>query len=196
MKYNILFVAVIGLLALAWVKTNEEHFPPPPETYTEISKTVNLKFRIGAKDLNSVELALNRGQGPNNFYVLFDMSDKWASGHFGLVLRDMSETSKLSNSSNKKGDFSKFEKDNSGKKVDVYSFDQTIVKDENGATFMQFKYVGAPMPLIQSLKVEKSITLPRNIAARFVNKQDIELLPGSYGIDAGISGFWIPINIK
>ncbi len=195
MKYNILFVAVIGLLAIAWVKTNEEHFPPPPESFTAISKTVNLKFKINAKDLNSVELALNRGQGPNNFYVSFDISDKWASGNFGLIIKDMSEESKVRESSRNKADFSRFEKDNSGKKVDVYSFDQTIVEDQKGTTYLQFKYVGSPMPLIQSLKIENNITLPRHIAARFANKQNIELLPGNYGIDKKIEGFWVPIKI-
>lgn len=196
MKYNLLFLAVICIVGLAWIKINHEKFPPPPKSYTEMSKTVNLKFKIGAKDLNSVELSLNRGQGPNNFYVLFDMSDKWASGNFGMILRDMSETSKLKSSSGKSGDFSRFEKDNSGKKVDVYSFDQTIVQGDDNVTYMQFKYTGAAMPLIQSLKVENKITLPRNISARFENKQDIVLLPGNYGIDPNISGFWIPIEIN
>lgn len=195
MKYNIVFVVAISFLAIAWIKVNHKNFPPPPQVTTKISKTINLKFKIGSKDLNSVELSLNRGQGPNNLYVLFDLSNKWSSGNFGLILKDMSATSKLKNSSNKKADLSRFEVDNSGKKVDTYSFDQTIVSDEQGVTYMQFKYTGSSMPLIQSLTVEKNIKLPRHIAARFENKNDIELLAGSYGIDPKIAGFWIPVKI-
>lgn len=196
MKYNIFFIVVLFGISVAWIKINHENFPPPPENITKISKTVNLKFKIASKDLNSVELALNRGQGPNNLFVLFEMSDKWASGNFGMVLKNMSEKSTWKSSNKNKGDISRFEKSNTGKKVDVYSFDQTIVKDDKGVSYMQFIYVGDAMPLIESLKIENTIKLPRNIAARFVNNQDIELLPGSYGIDPKITGFWIPVNIN
>ena len=106
-----------------------------------------------------------------------------------------SKKSLLKNNSGKKPDISHFEKSNNGEKINFYSFDQTLVQDDKGVSYIQMSYVGAPMPLIQSLKIEKPIRVPRHIAARFVNNGNIEFQAGNYGLDSKINGFWIPVKI-
>lgn len=196
MKYKIVFAALIFFLLVAWIRINRETYTPPPLNYTEISKTVNLKFKVTNKDVNSVEMALNEGRGSNNLFVVFELFDGWYKGNLGLVLKDMSESSSLKSSSGKKADISKFEKDNKGEKINLYSFDQILVKDDKGESYIQMIYVGPDMPLIQSLKVEKNLKLPRHISARFVNNSNIEFLAGTYGLDPKINGFWIPVKVS
>jgi hypothetical protein len=58
------------------------------------------------------------------------------------------------------------------------------------------KYSGSPMPLIQSLNVEKNFVMPRHISARFVNRGNVEFIAGKYGLDPKINGFWIPVKIS
>jgi hypothetical protein len=195
MKYRLIIFASIFLVIVAWVKINHETFPAPPDNFTVQSKTVNLKFKISNMDLNSVELALNEGSGANNYFCVFELSDGWKTGNFGMVLKDMSESSLLKGNSGRKPDISRFEKSNNGEKINFYSFDQTLVKDDKGLTYVQMCYAGAAMPLIQSLKIEKPIRLPRHIAARFVNNGNIEFQAGSFGLDSKINGFWIPVKI-
>jgi hypothetical protein len=195
MKYKLVISAFLLILLAAWIGINHKTFPPPPSNFSIASKTVNLKFKVTNKDMNSVEMALNEGQGSNNLYTLFELSDDWYKGNFSLVLKDMSANSLLRGNSGKQPDIQKFEKDNSGNKVTFYSFDQTLVKDNNGVSYIQMSYVGTPMPLIQSLRIEKNITLPRHISSRFVNNEDIEFQAGEYGIDSQINGFWIPVKI-
>ena len=196
MKYKVSILILLVLLLAGWIGVNHKTFPPPPDDYTEISKTVNLKFKVINKSVNSVEMALNEGQGSNNLYVLFELSDDWVKGNFGLVLKNMSDRASLRGSSDKGADIGKFEKDNRGNKVSFYSFDQTLVKDDKGDTYIQMKYVGTSMPLIQSLEVEKDFTLPRHISARFVNNENIVFLSGEYGLDSRLKGFWIPVKIS
>lgn len=195
MKYKLGILTLLVLLLAGWIGINHKTFPPPPANFEEISKTVNLKFKVINKTTNSVEMALNEGQGSNNLYALFELSDDWYKGNFGLVLKNMSERASLRGNTEKQANIDKFEKDDSGNKVSFYSFDQTLVKDDKGATFMQMKYVGTSMPLIQSLKIENDISLPRNISARFVNNENIVFLSGEFGIDSNIKGFWIPVKL-
>ena len=188
-----LFVFAL-VISLAWMRNDLDTLPLPPENTTELSKTVNLKFKVSNVSSNGVELALNEGGGPNSFYVLFDLSANWAKGDFGLVLNNMSEQSKIKGTSGPKADIGRFEKDNKGKNVQFYEFDQTLVKGEDGVTYMKMTYAGAPMPLIQSLKVAKDLVLPRHIAARFVNKNSLVFKAGQYRLDDSINGFWIPVE--
>lgn len=195
MKRKLIFVGVIFLLTVAWVKLNHEVYPEPPANYSVTSEVVNLKFKVNNKDLGRVELALNEGNGPNNLFCLFELSDSWVKGNFGMTLKGMSETSLLKANSGSKPDISRFEKDNNGAKVNFYSFDQTLVKDDKGINYIQMTYVGPPMPLIESLKIEQPVRLPRNLAARFVNNSNIEFQAGTFGLDTKINGFWIPVRI-
>jgi hypothetical protein len=196
MKYWLVFFGVIFMLSVAWVKINHVTYPEPPANFSVQSGTVNLKFKVNNMDLNSIELSLNQGSGTNNLYAVFELSDGWVTGNFGLVLKDMSNKSLLKGNSGKKPDISRFQKGNNGEKVSFYSFDQTLVKDENGISYIQMRYVGSPMPLIQSLTIEKSIQLPKHISARFVNNGNIEFQAGNYGLDTNIKGFWIPVKIS
>lgn len=194
---NVLIVAVVLVLSLAaWVEINRETYPPPPDDVTGISKTVNLQFRVTNSDGDMVEMSLNQGGGPNNLVVLFALSDDWVKGRFGLKVKEMSEKSAFRGKSGKKPDIGRFEKDNKGQKVSTYSFDQMLVKDAKGVTYFQMRYAGSPMPLIQSLEIEKNFVMPRHISARFVNRGNIEFLAGEYGLDKKINGFWIPVNIS
>ena len=196
MKHKFLYAFLIVLMLAGWVAINRETFPPPPDNFEELSKTVNLRFKIINMDVNKVEMALNEGRGPNNLFVLFELSDDWVKGNFGLVVKNMSEKSNLQSKSGKKPDISRFEKDNRGQKVSFYTFDQTMVKSEDGTTYIQMKYSGPPMPLIQSLNVERNFVMPRHISARFVNRGNVEFIAGKYGLDPKINGFWIPVKIS
>ena len=195
MKRTLIFVGVIFLLTVAWVKMNNVVYPEPPANYSVSSEVVNLKFKVNNKDLKSVELSLNEGNGPNNLFCLFELSDSWVKGNFGMTLKGMSESNILKANSGSKPDISRFEKDNNGAKINFYSFDQTLVKDDKGVSYIQMCYVGPPMPLIESLKIEKPVRLPRNLSARFVNNSNIEFQAGTYGLDTKINGFWIPVSI-
>jgi hypothetical protein len=195
MHIRIILIGIVFLLLAAWIKINHEVFPEPPANYSLESKTVNLKFKVTNKDLNSVEMALNEGSGTNNLFVVFELSDGWVKGNFGLVLKSMSENSSFKSNTGKKPDISRFEKDNKGEKITFYSFDQTLVKDDKGVSYIQMIYAGSPMLLIQSLKVEKNFKLPRYLSARFVNNGDVEFQAGAYGLDSKINGFWIPVKI-
>jgi len=195
MKKFLIIFSCIFLVTIAWVRINRETFPLPPAKYEVLSKTVTLKFKVSNSDLNSVELALNEGSGTNNLFVMFELSDGWINGNFGMVLKDMSEKSLFTGNSGRKPDISRFEKDNSGQRVNFYTFEQKLVKDENGANYIQMNYVGSPMLLIQSLKIEKPVKVPKNICARFGNQGNIEFQPGSFGLDSKINGFWIPVKI-
>jgi hypothetical protein len=196
MKKFVILLAVVFLVTIAWVRINRETYPLPPARYEVQSKTVTLKFKVSNADLNSVELALNEGSTTNNMFVMFELSDGWINGNFGLVLKDMSEKSNFSGNSGRKPDISRFEKDNSGNRVNFYTFEQVLVKDENGINYIQMRYTGAPMLLIQNLKIEKPVRVPRNISARFGNQGNIEFQPGSFGLDAKTNGFWIPVKIS
>jgi nitrous oxide reductase accessory protein NosL len=196
MKRTLLFLVTAMFLLVSWIGINRETFPPPPENITKMAATVNLKFKVTNKDASSVEMALNEGRGPNNLVVLFDLSKDWYKGNFGLVLTDLSESSSFRGRSGKQADISRFEKDNSGKTVKFYSFEQTLVKDDNGESYIQMSYAGAPMPLIQSLEIKEDFPLPRHISARFVNKGNITFLAGKYGLDNAINGFWIPVKLN
>ena len=195
MKYKLVVIALIFMVSVAWVKLNHVTYPAPPSNYSVLAKTVNLKFKITNTSPNRVEMGLNEGSGANNYFVVFELSDGWASGNFGLVLKDMSERSSVKGNPGNKPDISRFEKDNKGGKINFYSFDQTLVKDDKGNNFIQMSYVGPPMPLIQSLKIENNLKLPRHVSARFVNNQTIEFQAGNYGLDSSINGFWIPVKV-
>ena len=187
-------VLVVGLIA--WVNINKINFPPPPVLKSEISKTVKLNFRIGTMDLNTVELALNRGQGENNLFVHLTLSENWKKGQFGMVLKAMSEVSSVKGNSGKKADVGKFEKDNEGKKINSYPFENVLVEDDKGDTYLQMKYVGASMPMLESLTIEETIILPKSLSARFVNNKSVHLHTGTFGLDSKINGFWIPASIN
>lgn len=196
MRYNILFVSCVLLVLVSWMKTTISDYPSPPDKYTSISKVVNLKFKVTVKDMNSVEMALNEGGGPNNLFVVFDLSENWASGDFGLILKSMSDKNSLQTRSGSKPDISRFENDNKGKQVEFYTFSQELISDENGKTFIKMIYTGPDMPLIKSLTVASNFQLPRSIAARFVNNGSIVFQAGNYGLDQNIKGFWIPVKVS
>jgi len=196
MRFNILFVSIALLILVSWMKLTGPVYPPPPDHYTPISKVVNLKFKIIASDMNSVEMALNEGGGPNNLFATFDLSENWSRGGFGLVLKNLSDRSSLSPRSGRKPDISRFEKDNNGRRVEFYSFSQELIQDANGNYFIKMSYVGPDMPLIESLRVDGNFQLPRNIAARFVNNGSIQFQAGNYGLDKSINGFWIPVQVS
>lgn len=196
MRYNLLFVSVVLLALVSWMKLTSSGYPAPPDKYTSLSNEVNLKFKVIASDMNSVEMALNEGGGPNNLFVVFDLSENWTKGGFGLVLKNMSNRSSLQSRSGRKPDISRFEKDNNGRRVEFYSFSQELIRDANGNNFIKMSYVGPDMPLIENLQVAGNFQLPRNIAARFVNNGSIEFMAGSYGLDNSINGFWIPVRVS
>jgi hypothetical protein len=194
MKYRIFLLAAILMISISWLRNDHEVLPSPPSNYSIIGKTVQLKFKVNKKSMNGVEFALNQGQGPNNFFLHFDLSADWAKGNFGLILKDMSEKSMLKSSSGLEADIERFEKDNKGRKINYYQFDQTLVEDESGVFYMKMSYTGSSMPLIESLRIEKDLTLPRHISARFVNKSNLIFKAGTYGLDSEINGFWIPVD--
>lgn len=194
-RIGIIVLSVFALVvSLSWMRNDLDTLPLPPENVTELSKTVSLKFKVSNIGSNGVELALNEGGGPNSFYVQFELAANWAKGDFGLVLNNMSEQSKLKPASGQKADIGRFEKDNNGKKVQFYQFDQTLVEGDDGVTYMKMSYAGTPMPMVQSLKVDRDLVLPRHISARFVNKNNLVFKAGQYRLDNSINGFWIPVE--
>ena len=169
MKIKIAIIASMLFATLAWLRNDNENLPLPPSDYTTIGKTVHLKFKLDKKSMDGVEFALNQGQGANNFFLLFDFSDDWVKGDFGLILKGMSEKSLTKNLAKTRVDISQFEKDTNGNKINHYEFDQTLILDKEGKSFIKMSYVGPSMPFVHSLKIEKDLPLPRHISARFVN---------------------------
>ena len=196
MRYNIFFVSLVLLALVSWVKLSGPAYPPPPQQYKNLSKTVNLRFKVIASDINSVEMALNEGGGANNMFVVFDLAENWGNGSFGLILKNMSEQATLPSRGGRKPDISRFEKDKNGRPVEFYSFSQELVQDNNGTYFIKMLYTGPEMPLIESLTVSGDFRLPRHLSARFVNNGSIEFLAGRYGLDNSIGGFWIPVRVS
>jgi hypothetical protein len=194
MKIKIVIFASILFATLAWLRNDSENLPLPPSDYTTIGKTVHLKFKLNKRSMAGVEFALNQGHGANNFFLLFDFSDDWVKGDFGLILKGMAENSLIKTPSKTRVDISQFEKDANGKKISYYEFDQTLIVDEEGESFIKMSYVGPTMPLVHSLKIEKDLPLPRHISARFVNKSNLVFKAGKYRMDKKINGFWIGVE--
>lgn len=195
MRYNILFVSVVMLAFISWTRLSSVSATGPSH-YSSQSKVVNLKFKVTAKDMNSIEMGLNEGGGQNNMFVVFDLADNFAGGNFSLILKSVSERASLGQGSGRKPDVSKFERDNSGRAIDAYTFSQELVRDDKGNYYIKMQYVGAEMPMIQNLSIAGNFPLPRNIAARFVNNGSVEFLAGNYRLDGRINGFWIPVRVS
>lgn len=174
----------------------KESFPEPPDNYVVLSDTVNLEFKVNRMDGISVELSLSEADDSSNYYCLFELSDDWLKGHFGLVLKEMSGSPILKENTGILPDISRFQKDNSGNNISTYSFDHALAEDDKDVTYIRLSYIGPAMPLIESLQVVKNMSLPGHISERFGLDQDIEFQAGKYGLDTNINGFWIPVLLK
>jgi hypothetical protein len=196
MKTKLILTVLILISAAACELFDKEDFPEPPDSYTVLAETVSLEFRINRLDGVSVELSLNGAQESENLYFLFELSDDWKKGHFGLVLKDISGSGILNEDSGIKPDISRFQKDNKGNPVVTYTFDNTLVEDDEGSKYIRLSYTGPAMPLIESLQVAKNMSMPQHISDKFGIKEDIEFQEGKYGLDKDINGFWVPVLLK
>lgn len=196
MRCTCLFVVFIAFFALACERNDEETYPSPPENYNVLASPVNFEFTVTNMKLGSVELGLKDGNNLHDLHCLFELSEDWVKGDFGLVLSDMSANSILPvGVGDEEPDISRFEMDNSGKEVKSYSFEQTLIEDDKEQKYIKMSYIGPSMPLIQSLKIKTNIQLPTGISAQFVDANIIEFQAGSYKLDPDINGFWIPVKV-
>lgn len=196
MKCNYFFIVFLVFFALACKKDDKETYPSPPENYNVLASPVNFEFIVSNMNLGSVELGLKNGNNPYDLHCLFELSDDWVKGDFGLVLSEMSANNILPvGVGDEEPDISRFEMDNSGKEVKYYPFEQTLVEDDKEKKYIKMSYIGPSMPLIKSLKIKRNIQLPQAVSAQFVDANILEFQAGNYSLDPEINGFWIIVKV-
>lgn len=202
------FVALV-LACLAWMGFVREPLPSIPVIRAEVSKDVNLDFSINSLDLSGVELALNNKIEGKGMYVQFQANNTWKTGRPGLIVKGImtspglrsgkppKEYLKENNGKGKTGkDFSDFMNDNRGNSIATYTFQHTLVEGDNGKTFMRMSYNGPVMDMIQTLDIERPITIPAHVSRQFLDKGIIQFQPGVVAFDSKIKGFYIPVVIR
>ncbi|MCB9283621.1 MAG: hypothetical protein H6563_06050 [Lewinellaceae bacterium] len=184
------------LFALGLGTLNDDATPVDPnDRYCAVDdKSVDLKFKINQTTTDQLELSLNQGQGNQNAFFQFAFGQGWGSGKWSLVLKGMTEQSKVKGSD--KAKVVHFEKDSSGKPVNFYTLRHTIVENNKGQQFMQMSYIGSAMPLLDELVVSQNTDVPKSINNRFQVDGTIQFQAGTYKVDKTINGFRIPIVIK
>lgn len=190
---KVFLLAAGFMFALGMGALNEDATPVAPEDryYVKDNKPVDLKFQISQVSAEMVELSLNQGQGSQNLFFQFQLGSGWESGKSSLVMKGLSDKSKVKG--NERAKIARFEKDSKGKPVNFYTLRHTIVEDNKGQKFMEMSYIGAAMPLLDELVVEKDHEIPVSLTKRF-GVDGLVFKAGTYKIDKTINGFRIAIK--
>ena len=208
MKKSLIILLAVPLAAIAWVGFNWFTLPAPPLILRNISPEIDLEFTINKVGGTEIELSLNGESGANAYFTHFTMSDGWTKGQPGLVLSSMGNTSKMRNrgvgagaylnekKQDPKKDFSKFMKDDRGKVVNTYVFNQVLSEGQDGKLYMKIAYKGPRMPLLQTLKLDRPLLVPQHISKKFTDKGQLQFNAGTVYLDKKTNGFWIPVEIK
>ena len=96
----------------------------------------------------------------------------------------------------KEKDWEDFMTDRSGKALQGYTFNQTLVEGKDGNTYMQMTYKGNAANMIEQLEIPHPLTIPAHISNQFIDKGILQFNRGTYAYDQKIRGFYIPVTIK
>ena len=209
MKKAGLILLVCSVASLAWMGFIREPLPPTPEIVDILSEEVPFHFSIHRMNYKSLELSLQEKIEGKGLYAKFTMANPWKTGRAGLVLNGVQATSNFrggmspknyledeKRKSAKTKDFSDFMRDKKGKSVTSYSFKQTLLEGKSGAQFMLVSYAGSAMEMIQTLRIDRPVTLPAHISRKFVPKGIIQFQSGTVAFDRKSKGFHIPVKIR
>lgn len=190
-----LILAAGFLTALGMGALNKDATPVAPEDrYCVVNdKSADLKFKINQATADNIELALNEGQGNQNVFFQFGFGAGWGSGKSALILKGLDEKSKIKGTDLSK--VGRFAKDDAGKPVNFYPLRNTLVEGSGGKLYIQMSYIGAAMPLLDELIVEKAVSMPKSINNRLGADGTVQFLPGAYKIDKSINGFRVAVKM-
>lgn len=209
-----LFLSLFALLltSAAWVNINKMALPASPSICMELSESVPLSFKINSLSPSNIELGLQGTNPAEQLFVRFKMSDTWKEGRLGVVMEAMkpvgmesktpSAAAKGSKTSSKmthqtqqkQRDLTVFTKDRRGKAVSQYTFVQTLVEGNDGKTYLKMTYEGPDVPMVEILEIHEPVNLPPYLSRKFLkSKQNLQFVPGQYGFDQKIQGFYLPV---
>ena len=209
MKKILIATAALLISSVAWMAMIREPLPEIPEILRPVSDEVPFDFQITSMNYNSVEMGLQRKVGGKDLFVHFGMDNAFKTGRSGLVLKGLSgrpslaggmSAQKYLNDENRKkqneNDFSAFMKDRSGKNLTTYKFNQMLEEGRDGNTYMLIAYNGPTMNMIQTLDIQRPVTLPKHISQLFSDEGIIQFKRGKVAFDTQAKGFHIPVEIR
>jgi len=196
MKRLFILIAVAMLLLGTSVALILPELPPLPEITEELSPPVNYNFRIQGMKGNEIELAhVNKNQP---MFFSLKLAGSWETKRPSLFLTGISEKARMSAGSGKEAQgekgFGRFMKDNQGKPVRNYMFNNTIVMGKDRKQYMRMLFKGPAMPMVGTLILERKVILPGSTKKNFERKEEITLMPGTYTLDEKNNGFFIEIG--
>jgi hypothetical protein len=186
-------LAIPAILVLAFV-LYEDVPPENPPGYTALSAPVNLNFKITRLNGNRIEMALANPAGEvasgDAMYAVFRVVQVARKRIVALESMSTKSTLKEPPGQARKPDYP-FMRDGRGRDVMNFAFENQLTEGPNGELLMRMRYTGVPVPLIETLVVDETVTLPAFIKDRFGSNQALRFEKGSYDLDNQIDGFWI-----
>ena len=183
------------LLVVAFSLYNDTP-PGNPPGFTALSPPVNLNFKITQINEDKIEMALTNpgGQIPKKdaLYATFRVVS--VSGKRVVALEEFSTRSTLkAPTEGKKRPDLPFLSDARGREVMSFNFEHQLTEGPGGETLMRMRYTGVPVPLIEELIIDKTVTVPAFLQGRFGSKKTLKFGKGTYKFDNSIDGFWIRV---
>ena len=194
------FFGIFGLLVLVFalcIALIPAELPPIPIIERELSPAVNYIFEIHAASGRQVELR-HMGKG-KPLYLHLQVAGSWTTRRPSLYLNAVGQRARMKGNESEmnpdKG-FVRFQKDNRGKSLRSYKFNNTVVEDREGKQYVRMLYQGPDMPMIGSMTLERKLTFPSIISEDLGLKSNIILKPGTYTLDDKEKGFYIELAQK
>ena len=202
MRKILIIVGFVLVACAGWIGFNRSNLPPIPKITAEITKPVNLEYRINKINSKGVELQLLE----EDFYFMFLTSSSWKRGTPGLILQSIRSSSNFpegmrsdeyikNQETSGQNNLSDFMKDSKGREIKTYTFEYAIGEGEKGELYMRISHKGPRMKMIQLLEFREPIEVPSYIAHKFEVEQ-ITMQPSTCRFDKKMNGFWIPIETK
>lgn len=192
MKHLILLTLIVG--AYTWFAGSEKA-DVPSVSYTAVSEPLRLDFSVNKINSSGVELNLKNADRANHLFLQFGVAMK--DGKPVVTLTGAGNRSQHSGAAPKKESLPNwpFLKSKDGSSVVEFSFENQLVQDEKGNQFVRMAYVGAPVPLISTLVIERPATMPPIVTEAFGVSGPIQFVPGTYQLDEKLKGFAVPVRV-
>lgn len=210
MRTLILLSVALILTSATWVNFNRMALPPSPSICMELSEAVPLNFKINNLSPSNIELKLQGLEAAQQLFVRFKMSETWKKGRLGIVMEAMKPVEMKSTPTRfskgktapitsqqtlkKQKDLTLFTRDKKGKTVSQYRFIQTLVEGDDGKTYLKMTYQGPDVPMVEILEIHEAVNIPSYLSQKFLrSKKNLQFVPGQYGFDQKIQGFYLPV---
>lgn len=189
-------IRLSGLLLLLVVvfAFSRSDIPEVVNTYEPAGEAVPLNFRLHKFNANGVELALNGPHLPT-FFIQFDVAMEGM--HPVVTMAGLSNRSRLRGTAALRNlpDFP-FLRNKDGTPVTSFTFENQIGDDGEGNQALCMTYTGVPVPLVETLVIGRSLTLPEAVSRHLGVEGQVEFQPGRLYLDKDLGGFCVPINME